>query len=39
MAFTIVALGARGTSVIAGADSVAVSYPAFATDLEHLVAW
>jgi 3-phosphoshikimate 1-carboxyvinyltransferase len=38
MAFTIIALGARGPSVITSADSVAVSYPAFTADLETLLA-
>jgi 3-phosphoshikimate 1-carboxyvinyltransferase len=37
MAFALVALGATGPSVIDGADSVAVSYPAFEQDLARLV--
>jgi 3-phosphoshikimate 1-carboxyvinyltransferase len=36
MAFTIVALGARGPSTISSADSVAISYPGFAADLHTL---
>jgi 5-enolpyruvylshikimate-3-phosphate synthase len=31
-----VALGARGPSVVTGADAVAVSYPDFGRDLERL---
>jgi 3-phosphoshikimate 1-carboxyvinyltransferase len=38
MAFTLVALGASGPSVIDGADAVAVSYPAFEQDLARLTA-
>lgn len=38
MAFTLVALGAAGPSTIDDADSVAVSYPAFADDLRSLTA-
>jgi 3-phosphoshikimate 1-carboxyvinyltransferase len=37
MAFTVVALGAAGPSVISGADSVTVSYPGFERDLTVLV--
>jgi 3-phosphoshikimate 1-carboxyvinyltransferase len=37
MAFTLVALGASGPSVITGADAVGVSYPAFETDLAGLL--
>ena len=37
MAFAIVALGARGPSLITGADAVAISYPAFSADL-HILA-
>lgn len=36
MAFALVALGAAGPSVIDSAESVAVSYPAFLTDLQSL---
>lgn len=36
MAFAIAALGATGPTSIAGADVVAVSYPAFFADLDHL---
>jgi 3-phosphoshikimate 1-carboxyvinyltransferase len=38
MAFAIAALGAESPSVIAGADSVAISYPDFFPTLESLVA-
>jgi 3-phosphoshikimate 1-carboxyvinyltransferase len=38
MAFTLVALGATGPSVIDSADSVAVSYPSFLADLRALTA-
>lgn len=38
MAFTLVALGATGPSVIDSADSVAVSYPSFLDDLQALTA-
>jgi len=37
MAFTLVALGASGPTVINGAEAVSVSYPAFEIDLESLV--
>jgi 3-phosphoshikimate 1-carboxyvinyltransferase len=36
MAFAIAALGATGPTTIDGADAVAVSYPAFFDDLDHL---
>jgi 3-phosphoshikimate 1-carboxyvinyltransferase len=36
MTFALVALGARGPSVVTGADAVAVSYPDFGRDLERL---
>lgn len=36
MTFALVALGARGPSVVTGAEVVAVSYPDFARDLERL---
>ena len=36
MAFAIAALGAQGPSMIAGADSVAISYPEFFATLERL---
>jgi 3-phosphoshikimate 1-carboxyvinyltransferase len=36
MAFAIAALGASGPTTIAGAEVVAVSYPAFFTDLDRL---
>jgi 3-phosphoshikimate 1-carboxyvinyltransferase len=36
MAFAIAALGAEGPSMIAGADSVAISYPEFFATLERL---
>lgn len=36
MAFTLVALGATGDTVIDSAESVAVSYPTFLTDLHQL---
>ena len=36
MAFAIAALGATGPTTINGADAVAVSYPAFFEDLDHL---
>jgi 3-phosphoshikimate 1-carboxyvinyltransferase len=36
MAFAVAALGAEGPSVIAGADSVAISYPEFFATLERL---
>jgi len=36
MAFAIAALGATGSTLIEGADAVAVSYPAFFEDLERL---
>ena len=36
MTFALVGLGARGPSVVTGADAVAVSYPDFAQDLERL---
>ena len=36
MAFAIAALGAEGPSIIAGADSVAISYPEFFATLESL---
>lgn len=36
MAFTLVALGATGDTLIDSAESVAVSYPAFLTDLDQL---
>jgi len=38
MAFTLVALGAAGPSVIHGADAVGVSYPRFEQDLADLTA-
>jgi 3-phosphoshikimate 1-carboxyvinyltransferase len=38
MAFTLVALGASGPSVIRGADAVGVSYPQFEQDLSRLIA-
>ncbi len=38
MAFAIAALGARRASIVEGAESVAVSYPAFFETLERLVA-
>lgn len=38
MAFTIAALGATGSSTIAGADAVAISYPGFFETLDRLVA-
>ena len=37
MAFTIVGLGASGSTFITGADAVGVSYPAFVEDLGRLV--
>jgi 3-phosphoshikimate 1-carboxyvinyltransferase len=37
MTFALVALGARGRSVVANADAVAVSYPSFPADLARLV--
>lgn len=37
MAFAIAALGARGTTLIRGADCVGVSYPTFFADLERVV--
>ena len=39
MAFTIVGLGSTGPTVITGAEAVAVSYPAFASDLTSLSQW
>jgi 3-phosphoshikimate 1-carboxyvinyltransferase len=36
MAFAIAALGAENPSIIAGADSVAISYPEFFATLERL---
>ncbi len=36
MAFAVAALGATGSTLIEGADAVAVSYPAFFEDLERL---
>lgn len=36
MAFAVAALGARGPSVIRGADAVSVSYPGFFDTLEAL---
>jgi 3-phosphoshikimate 1-carboxyvinyltransferase len=36
MAFAIAALGASGPTTIAGAEVVAVSYPAFFTDIDRL---
>lgn len=36
MAFAIAGLGAAGPTTIEGADAVAVSYPAFFEDLDHL---
>jgi 3-phosphoshikimate 1-carboxyvinyltransferase len=36
MTFALVGLGARGPSVVTGAEAVAVSYPDFARDLERL---
>ena len=38
MAFAIVGLGASGPTLIDSAESVAVSYPAFARDLQQLIA-
>ena len=37
MAFTLVGLGAKGPTLITGADAVAVSYPAFVADLTALI--
>ncbi len=39
MAFAIVSLAASGPTVIDGAGSVAMSYPAFLEDLESLLGW
>jgi 5-enolpyruvylshikimate-3-phosphate synthase len=36
MAFTLVALGASGNTVIDSAESVAVSYPTFLSHLQQL---
>jgi 3-phosphoshikimate 1-carboxyvinyltransferase len=38
MAFALVGLGASGPTLIDSADSVAVSYPTFERDLQHLIA-